>query len=92
MTKLKIAIFIYAYLKRSNSRSTCQNCKSKGLFFFCYKIPFQVTKKKSKFFLVKSRDQKYAEQKKLKKKNEFFTSPGDRMYTTVSGIIVFGNK
>ena len=33
MAKVKIAIFTYACIKRSNSRSTSQNCKSEGLFF-----------------------------------------------------------
>ena len=33
MMELRTAIFTYAYLKHSNSRSTCQNYKSKGLIF-----------------------------------------------------------
>ena len=35
-----------------------------------------------------SRNQKYAEQKKTKKKKDFFTSPEDRMYITVSLCLV----
>ena len=50
-----------------------------------------MTKKKLKFFWFRSRNQKYAEQKK-NKKNEFFTSPEDRMYITLFGIIVFSIK
>ena len=50
MTKLKIAIFTYAYIKRANLRSTND-------------------KKYFEFFLFRSRDQKYAEQKKTKKMN-----------------------
>ena len=89
MTKLKIVIFTYAYIKHSNSISTCQNCKSEGLCF-CHKIVFQMTKKID-IFLFRSCDQKYAEQKK-NKKTYFFTSPEDGMYITVSGVIVFAIK
>ena len=31
MMQLKTTIFTYVYIKDSNSRSTCQNYKSKGL-------------------------------------------------------------
>ena len=40
-----------------------------------------------------SRNQKYAEQKKPKKKKEdFFTSPEDRMYITVSLCLVSNER
>ena len=43
-----------------------------------------MTKKISKFFLFRSRDQQCVEQKNIKNP-AFFTSPEDRMYITVSG-------
>ena len=48
--------------------------------------------KKNSNFLCSGHVIKYMSNKKKLKKNKFFTSPEDRMYITVSGIIVFGIK
>ena len=64
MMELRTAIFTYAYIKHSNSRSTCQNYKSKGLIFFVTKLSCEWAKNSRNVLVAKLRGQKYAEQKK----------------------------
>ena len=82
MAKLKITIFNYAYINafRIPKVRAC---------FFVIKLSFKWPKK-IEFFFCSGHMIKNMRNKDNKK--TFFTSSEDRMYITVSGIIIFGIK